>query len=211
VKAWPFAGWRQTDRFHCSPRAVRVALARPGQARVELVRPGFSFSLRLSPDFPSWSSDRPILLPSLKKGSWFSLALLGAKRNPSVSVLSCRTETDPSLSFFVACVCTAPTVGASQWSVEFIDCWGTGAGARGRRRWQRLRRPSPTSCSRTRPRSSWPASPSASPARRHGVRALSQLDSEFSFCFWFRCSIVLYACPLVLVFLPVHSSLSVVK
>jgi hypothetical protein len=178
---------------------------------VELVRPGFSFSLRLSPDFPSWSSDRPILLPSLKKGSWFSLALLGAKRNPSVSVLSCRTETDPSLSFFVACVCTAPTVGASQWSVEFIDCWGTGAGARGRRRWQRLRRPSPTSCSRTRPRSSWPASPSASPARRHGVRALSQLDSEFSFCFWFRCSIVLYACPLVLVFLPVHSSLSVVK
>jgi hypothetical protein len=40
---------------------------------------------------------------------------------------------------------------------------------------------------------------------------LSQLDSEFSLCFWFRCSIVLYACPLVLVFLPVHSSLSVVK
>jgi hypothetical protein len=126
--------------------------------------------------------------------------LLLLYKNPSV----CTGESDslPSGSFLELPRLLSVTDGASGVrSLGFSAAAGTAAEGTG---WPPRRRPRPTSCSRTRPRSSWPASPSASPARRHGVRASPLL--AFLLCsgrsfVWFRCSNVLRACPLALFFL----------
>lgn len=84
-----------------------------------------------------------------------------------------------------------------------LEVAGVGGGGGG---WPPRRRPRPTSCSRTRPRNSSPACPSASPALRHGVRALCFSTSLQGFLIFLISSsrlllkVFFVICPFVLFF-----------
>ena len=160
-----------------------------------------NFSLpRLSPRPCFLRCDRFFLPSFLVKESSFCYS---TRKTPSV----CAGESDSFLSgsFLELARLLSATDGASgvRRSIGFsAAAAGTAAEGTG---WPPRRRPRPTSCSRTRPRSSSPASPSASPARRHGVRASPLLalllcsgSLLFRFVSLFKCSPRLSSCALFL-------------
>ena len=160
------------------------------------------FSLpRLSPRPCFLRCDRFFLPSFLVKESSFCYS---TRKNPSVCSAPENLILSYPGSFLELARLLSVTDGASRVRSIGFSAAAAGTAAEGTG-WPPRRRPRPTSCSRTRPRSSSPASPSASPARRHGVRA-SPLLLAFLLCssgksfVWFRCSNVLRACPLALFF-----------
>jgi len=175
-KRWPFLG---APRFHPLRRGAPTRLlwnlleqhSSPkgeGKRSEEYWRrrPTISLSLpALAPAFCAAidSSLPPSFLP--REGEF----LLLLYKNPSV----CTGESDSLLSgsFLELARLLSATDGASGVRSIGFSAAAAGTAAEGTG-WPPRRRPRPTSCSRTRPRNSSPASPSASPARRHGPRPL---------------------------------------
>ena len=126
------------------------------------------FSLpRLSPRPCFLRCDRFFLPSFLVKESSFCYS---TRKNPSVCSAPENLILSYPGSFLELARLLSVTDGASRVKSIGFSAAAAGTAAEGTG-WPPRRRPRPTSCSRTRPRNSSPASPSASPARRHGVRA----------------------------------------
>jgi len=163
-KRWPFLG---APRFHslrggAPTRLLWNLLQQQQQPTISLSLSALSRPL-LSP-LPSII--RSFLPSFLVKESSFCYS---TRKTPSV----CAGESDSFLSgsFLELARLLSATDGASGGRSIGFSAAAAGTAAEGTG-WPPRRRPRPTSCSRTRPRNSSPASPSASPARRHGPRPL---------------------------------------